>query len=241
MKKLSISVLVTARGNNTLSRKHLIDINGKKLIEYPLDIMRKVKNIDNFYISSDDEEILEIGNAYGYNKIKRSEKTARPDAQHIECIIEALDVMREKFHDEPDILVVVLGNTVYFESEWVAKSIELMKTKPEISAVVPVYLEQDHHPYRAKKIGEDGYLEPYFNLNGVSTNRQDLPNNYFLCHNFWTLNVEKSIKNDCIGQPPWSFMGDKIYPIVLKEHIDVHSSNDIDLCEKWVKQNNIKL
>ena len=131
MKKLSISVLVTARGNNTLSRKHLIDINGKKLIEYPLDIMRKVKNIDNFYISSDDEEILEIGNAYGYNKIKRSEKTARPDAQHIECIIEALDVMREKFHDEPDILVVVLGNTVYFESEWVEKSIELIKTKPE--------------------------------------------------------------------------------------------------------------
>lgn len=241
MKKLKTTVLLTARGNNTLSRKHLISVNGTKLIEYPLSILKEVKDIDSYYISSDDDEILSIAKKYEYKTIKRSKESAKPDAQHIECIIEALDNMKNNYNDIPDILIVVLGNTVYFKPEWIEESVRLIKEKEEISAVVPVYMEQDHHPYRAKKIGSDGYLENYFDLKGVSTNRQDLPKNYFLCHNFWVLNIEKSIKEADNGQPPWSFMGNKIFPLILDGHMDVHTMEDIELCEKWVEKNNIKI
>lgn len=237
MENLNVTVLITARGNNTLYRKHMVLVEGKKLIEYPLGIFKEVDSINDYYISSDDDDILSLGKEYGYNTIKRSEKAARPTAQHIECIEEALKIIKDEKNYIPDILVVGLGNTVYFKPEWIQESIKLIKDNPEISAVVPVYLEQDHHPYRAKKIGEDGYLENYFDLDGISTNRQDLPNNYFLCHNFWTLNTKKSIFSTEVGQPPWDFMGNKIYPLVLDTHIDVHTIEDVEICKRWVGEN----
>ena len=234
-KRIRVVGLVTARGKNTLANKHQILIANKPLIWYPLNAARKSPSIDKHYISSDDDSILQLGYDEGYEVIKRPDEISQPESLHGDAITHALDVISSRIGYEPDVLVVLLGNTVYFKPEWVETSIKLMMENQILSAVVPVYPQNDHHPYRAKYIDEDGYLKPYFKFSGgqVSTNRQDLPNNYFLCHNFWTLRISRSIR--CPGQQPWTFMGDTIQPIILERGVDVHEASDIGLCELWVK------
>ena len=240
-KNTKIAALVTARGKNTLRNKHLILVNKKPLIWYPVSIAKKCRSFDHYYISSDNRKILKIGEKEGYQIIKRPKKISLPTSMHIDAIVQALDIMKSKDNYTPDILVVLLGNTVYFKPEWIENSIKLLLEDENISAVVPIYRQNDHHPYRAKFIDNHGFLRPYFDFSKrkISTNRQNLRSNYFLCHNFWTLRVSKSIKGKN-GQAPWIFMGKNIRPLILEGGPDVHEAKDIGLCECWLNNNKNK-
>lgn len=236
MKNKKIAALLTARGNNSLKNKHLRKICGKRLVEYPMSIVRDCDIFDKIYISSDDKNILSLGNKYNFSLIKRPEYLSKPDSLHVDALKHALEFMKKNDGYEPDILVVILGNAISIKREWILDSVEMLR-KNNVSAVVPVHIEQNFHPFRAKRIDSEGILKPYFDFpdNVISSNRQDLPANYFLCHNFWTLDVKKSILSDS-GLPPWNFMGDSVIPIIIDRTIDVHDELDIELCRKLIKQ-----
>ncbi len=231
-----VAALITARGNNTLQNKHLREVCGKPIIQYPIEVIKEVSNVDRFYISSDDPNILKIGQQCGFIPIVRPETLARPDSQHVDTIKHALQFMKSQNNYEPDILIVVLGNAVCIQQKWITNSLQMLIENDDLSAVVPVHLEQNFHPFRAKYIDTDGILKPYFDFldKKISSNRQDLPSNYFLCHNFWTLNVNKSIFSDD-GFQPWGFMGARVAPIVIDKTIDIHDENDIRQCEQYLK------
>lgn len=238
---MKIAALLTGRGNNTLKDKNVLPVLGKPLLYYPAMAARSCELITDFYVSSDDEKILNAAAECGYKKILRPAELALPTAQHVDAIVHALKVMKED-GVEPDILVVLLANSGIVKKEWIQESIDNLISNPELSASVPVLLEQDHHPYRCKCLREDGCLGTWFDFKGrdISTNRQDLPMNFVLCHNFWTLNLKNSLYSDIAGQQPWTFMGNNIKPIVVKESFDVHDEEDLKRTEKWILQEGIK-
>ena len=238
---MKIAALLTGRGNNTLKDKNVLPVLGKPLLYYPAMAARSCELITDFYVSSDDEKILNAAAECGYKKILRPAELALPTAQHVDAIVHALKLMKED-GVEPDILVVLLANSGIVKKEWIQESIDNLISNPELSASVPVLLEQDHHPYRCKCLREDGCLGTWFDFKGrdISTNRQDLPMNFVLCHNFWTLNLKNSLYSDVAGQQPWTFMGNNIKPIVVKESFDVHDEEDLKRTEKSILQEGIK-
>lgn len=238
---MKVVALLTGRGNNTLKDKNVLPVLGKPLLYYPAMAARSCELISDFYVSSDDDKILNAAADCGYKKIVRPAELALPTAQHVDAIKHALQVMKED-GVEPDILVVLLANSGIVKKEWIQVSIENLINNPELSASVPVLLEQDHHPYRCKCLREDGCLDTWFDFKNrdISTNRQDLPMNFVLCHNFWTLNLKESLYSNVPGQQPWTFMGNNIKPIVVKESFDVHDEDDIVRTEKWLISEGIK-
>ena len=238
---LTITALLTARGNNTMKDKNIRLVAGHPLIYYPALAANNSKYINNFFVSSDDKKILDIAGNLGYIKIKRPDELAKPNSQHIDSINHALRVMSESYNITTDILVVLLGNCATIKTEWIDSCIELIKNNDGISAVVPVLQDNDHHPYRAKRKNKNGFLEPFFDFNGqnISTNRQDLDACYFLCHNFWVLNLKNSVYSINKGQAPWTFMGNNIEPYIIEQSFDVHEEDDLIRTEKWLKVNNI--
>jgi CMP-N,N'-diacetyllegionaminic acid synthase len=239
MNDFTITALLTGRGNNTLADKNVLHVLGRPILQYPALAARNSNMINRFWVSSDCDKILNAAQEVGYERIKRPEEYARPDAQHIDVIDHALGYMKEH-GDEPDLLLVLLANTVTVKPEWIRDCISKIIHDPTITACVPVHKEMDHHPYRAKKIDTNGYLEPFFDFAGkkVSTNRQDLEPSFFLCHNFWVLNLK--IIDRSKGQPPWVFMGDKIAPYEVDEAFDVHNTDDLIRSEKWLKNNQVQ-
>lgn len=229
--------LLTGRGNNSLKDKNIREVCGKPLLAYPAEEARKCGFINNFFVSSDDEKILSLGKNCGYEKIKRPDDLGRPDAKHVDVILHALEVMKED-GIEPDILIVLLANTVCVKAEWIDECVKEIIADPTISAVVPVVSDLDHHPYRAKRSGEKGFLEPFFDFGDreISSNRQEIGDCFFLCHNFWVLNVKESIYSNA-GQPPWKFMGPRVKPYEIPWSIDVHTEEDLIKSEKWVLAN----
>lgn len=230
--------LLTGRGNNTLKKKNILPVLGKPLLSYPANAAKKVIPSENLFVSSDSEEILNAASDCGYQSIVRPAEISQPDSKHIDAIFHAIEHIKAERNEVPDILVVLLANSATVKSEWIKQGIDRIIQEPKVSAVVPAYKEQDHHPFRAKKLGKNGELVPYFDFDGVevSTNRQELPDNYFLSHNFWVLNVKESIeKND--GDKPWTFLGKNVQPIIVKDCFDVHTVDDLKRTEHWVKEN----
>ncbi len=238
---MKIAALLTGRGNNTLKDKNVLPVLGKPLLYYPAMAAKTCNLITDFYVSSDDEKILKAASDCGYKKIVRPVELAAPTSQHVDAIRHALGVMKQD-GVEPDILVVLLANSGIVKTEWIEESITQLLKDEALSASVPVLLEMDNHPYRSKRLREDGCLDTWFDFRGknISTNRQDLPMNFVLCHNFWTLNLKNSLYSSTEGQQPWTFMGSNIKPIVVEESFDVHDEDDIRRTEKWLQEEGIK-
>jgi CMP-N-acetylneuraminic acid synthetase len=232
-----INALLTGRGNNTLKDKNILSVLEKPVLYYIANSAKKCCEIHDFYCSSDDEKILNIAETIGYKKIKRPSEYALANSQHIDCIIHALGIM-EHSGSKPDILVVLLANNVTIKSQWITDCILKMKNDLSITAVVPVYLDNDHHPLRAKIMNSDGTLSMYEKGKGgkVSTNRQDLTPCYYLAHNFWVINI-KNIYSQEAGQPPWEFMGNRIMAYPIDESIDIHTERDLLVAKEWIKKN----
>ena len=233
---VKIAALLTGRGNNTFKDKNVYPVLGKPLLYYPSMAARACEEIDAFYVSSDDKKILDVAAGCGYKPILRPAEYALPTSQHVDAIKHALRVMEEMDNYTPDILVVLLANSGIIKAEWIKDSIQMLLKNDCLSAVVPVLLEMDNHPFRSKRLREDGCLDTWFDFKDkdISTNRQDLPMNFVLCHNFWTLRLKNSIYAKEKGQQPWTFMGNNIKPIVVKESFDVHDEEDIRRTEQWL-------
>ncbi|EHL65842.1 CMP-N-acetylneuraminic acid synthetase [Subdoligranulum sp. AM23-21AC] len=233
---MKVTALLTGRGNNTLKDKNVLDILGRPVLYYPAVAAKNAKTISAWYVSSDDEKILNAAGSVGFLPIVRPLELALPTSQHIDCILHALERMKQN-DDVPDILVVILANNVTVKSKWIDDCVTKLIENPEASSVIPVYEDNDHHPLRAKTLSAEGTLLMYEkNVEGkISTNRQDLPLCLFPAHNFWVLRVSQI--NAPNGQPPWSFMGEHILPYQIHESIDIHEEIDLYLAKQWIIKN----
>ena len=236
MKNENVVVLLTGRGNNTLKDKNILPILGRPLLSYVAEAASRVEGVGSYFVSSDDEKILSAAASLGYIKIIRPSEYSTPTSQHVECLKHAIEIMKTKHNITPTILVVLLANCATVKTEWIEDCLRLIENNPHVTSVIPVQRNNDHHPLRAKRIDDDGYLTQFIECaSSISSNRDDLESNYFVCHNFWVLNLRNMKENLSTGQPPWCFMGDKIIPYIVEYSIDVHCEEDIYLTEDWLK------
>lgn len=234
---MKVTALLTGRGNNTLKDKNVLDVLGHPVIYYPAHAGKMAKTVDSYYCSSDDQKILNAAMEEGYTPIVRPLELASPTSQHIDSIMHAINIIKTK-EELADIIVVILANNVTIKSEWIDNCVKMMQDDMTISAVVPVYEDNDHHPLRGKRV-VNGRLEMYEqNVEGkISTNRQDLPTCYFLSHNFWVLNTKLLLASKGEGQQPWGFMGNNIAYFEIDESIDIHKEIDLYIASKWIEKN----
>ena len=232
---MKIIALLTGKGGSTLKDKNIVLINSIPLLGYPCKEAKKVKSIQKFYVSSENKKILNTANSYGFEKIVRPKKFSKKNSLHRDVLVHALNFLKKR-GVMSDIIVVLLANSATIKSRWISQSIKKLKNNPFASACVPVILNNDNHPFRAKKINRSGYLKSFIKLKkNVSSNRQDLTNNFFLAHNFWVIKSKSIYKNN--GDAPWNFLGKNVLPFYINYSADIHKEEDVLLTKVWLKRN----
>lgn len=231
---MSVVALLTGRGGSTLQNKNILPVLNKPLLYYPSSAAIESGVFDHYFISSDDQKILDAA-PKDFEHIMRPKDISQGDSQHIDCIRHSLKYIFEKYNISPKILVVLMANSATILPEYLSKAVEMLEDDKNASAVVGAYIDQDHHPHRAKKLCSDNYLRSFCNLENqhISTNRQDLSSCYFLSHNFWAMNLE-NIEDFDKGDKPWTFLGDKVKPMNVENAFDVHTLEDIKISENWL-------
>ena len=93
MKKKVIAIILARGGSKGIPRKNVLDFAGHPLVAWSVMQAKQTKEIDEVYISSDSDEILNIAKNYGALTIKRPDKYASDTAKSEEAIIHALEVL----------------------------------------------------------------------------------------------------------------------------------------------------
>ncbi len=156
---MKIAALLTGKKNSSLKNKNILKIKNKPIFAFPAIAAKKSKIIDNFFVSSDSKYILNHCHKLGYKRISRPKRLASRNSKHYDVLLHALKYMKKENY-YPDILVVLLANAPVIKTKWINECIKKIRKNKNLTAVVPVVLNNDHNPLRAKKI-VNGYIRNF--------------------------------------------------------------------------------
>ncbi|MCR4754429.1 MAG: pseudaminic acid cytidylyltransferase [Lachnospiraceae bacterium] len=215
MKTLAI---ITARGGSKrIPRKNIKDFNGKPIMAYSIEAAVGSGVFDKVMVSTEDEEIAEIGRRYGAEvPFYRSEQTAGDFATTTDVLNEVI-AEYEKRGEKFDIIACIYPTAPFITSERLRNAVEMLKNS-DADSLIPV-VRFSFPPQRAMEI-QDGLLvfrQPEY----MNSRSQDLTPHYHDVGQFYVFRTDGFKKNQRI-------MAGKILPIELPETEVQDIDNPVD-------------
>ena len=125
---MKVLAVIPARGGSKGIQKNIVDICGKPLIAWTIEVAKKCFHIDRIVVSSDSSEILTVAEKYGAEKLKRpallSEDSVRPEP----VLEHALKIFIGKGYN-PDLAVYLQPTSPLRTAEDLNKAFELFNNK----------------------------------------------------------------------------------------------------------------
>ena len=168
--KKVLAITLARGGSVSVPRKNIIDVCGQPLIQYTIDEVMKSAYVDDYYVSTDDEEIGNISSCLGVKVIKRPDEFATSASSSSSALIHAVQHLRDKGLEFYYIVEVMATNPL--------KTVEdidgCIKKLDEsgASSVVSVAQVIDFHPARIKYLENDVMKDFYPEV--PESRRQDL-------------------------------------------------------------------
>ena len=236
---MTIGALMLARSGSSFKDKNIKEIYGYPLMSFGMMAAKQTKLIDHFYLSSDSDLYLQIGEKHDYLPIKRPKNLSKKDSKSDDAVLHAVE--NTKSLEKCDIIIVQHANVVTINPEIIIKSINILNTNTNLSSVVPAHINSEYNPFRAffkKKNTEE--IKPVIKYNAsISPNRQDLPEAFFIDHSFWCIKTKNIFKNHNFS--PWNSLGNRIYPLITDGMFDIHDEADIKKSKEWLINNKSKV
>jgi len=165
--KRVLAITLARGGSQEVEKKNIADINGKPLLQYTTDEVKKSKYIDAYLVSTDDEEIIEVCKKLGVSHYRRNKENATSTATSASALIEIAKSSSNSFYYVVEVMCTNPLKTV----EDIDGCIEKID-QTEADSVVAVNRIWDNHPSRVKYI-EDDLLKDFY-LEVPESRRQDL-------------------------------------------------------------------
>lgn len=214
----TIAIIPARGGSKGIPRKNIIDFLGIPLLATTIISCQKSKQIQETYVTSDDDEILKIAQSFGAKAIKRPANLATDISSSEEALIHALDTI-----NEPNIKNVVFlqATSPLREVKDIDSALEIFKRK-ELDSLFSASPAGDtclweEHDGSLKSVNYD-----YKNRK----RRQDIKNRLIENGSFYIFKPEILLKNK-------NRLGGKIGFYLMEEwklH-EIDSYEDLELCK----------
>jgi CMP-N-acetylneuraminic acid synthetase len=124
---LRVIAIIPARGGSKrLKNKNIFPFNGKPLISYTIEACKKSSFINQIYVSSDNNEILEVAKKYGAIGLLRDPSISDDYTPKIVAIREVLKQKELVKDGSPDIVIIPQANSPEISSEIIDEGFKLM-------------------------------------------------------------------------------------------------------------------
>jgi CMP-N,N'-diacetyllegionaminic acid synthase len=175
----SVLALITARGGSKgLPGKNIRPLLGKPLIAWSIEQAKVCKYIDRIVVSTDDEEIAKVSEAYGAEvPFLRPAALATDTASSIDVSIHAIEFF-EKKNVFFDYFVMLEPTSPLRGAEDIDKALEELDGQPTAESIVGVAMAESTHPDFLLRI-KNGLIEPYQGQKFRFSRRQDLDDIYY--------------------------------------------------------------
>lgn len=230
--KLRVVAIIPARGGSKeIPNKNIIDLVGKPLIAYTIEVAKKAKYVDRVIVSTDSYKIAEIAKKYGAEvPFMRPVELASDDAPSLFVLQHCVKYLEENEDYHPDIIVELLPTAPLRTVEDIDEAIKkFIDTKAD---TVVGLVEVKQHPYWMMKVNVNGKAIPYYKNYEKYTRRQDLPKLYMIAGTICVLNRNTLMKREGL------IFGGKIVAYIMPEEkcINIDTIADLKLAELLIME-----
>lgn len=228
--KPKVLVVIPARGGSKrLPRKNIIPIAGHPMIAYSIMSVRDSAMVTDWLLSSEDDEIIEIGKRYGaFVPFKRPPELATDDIRNIDVTLHALEYMERLKNYQYDIIILLQPTSPIRSSEHIDEAITKLINSDldSLAAVKGPFQKRD--PI-LKRINEKGELVSY------RDSMENNPREPFYIYNA----ALYAVKRDYFVREK-RFTSDKQVPLVMDKYhsTDVDEISDLIIAEAYLKNIN---
>ena len=176
--KLRIFAFVFARGGSKgLINKNILPIGGVPLVGRSIKVAKEIDNIEKVFISTDSDEIANIGLSYGAKVILRPTHLSQDNSPEWEAWRHGIDAVEDEFGDF-DIFISLPATTPLRETEDVQLCLKEFVCSKKISDILITVMPSKKSPwFNMVKIKENGYTT-LLNPGGNYTSRQQVPKSF---------------------------------------------------------------
>jgi CMP-N,N'-diacetyllegionaminic acid synthase len=170
--------LVPARGGSKgIPAKNLADLGGKPLVQHTLEAALESSRLSSLVLSSDDQEILALGQRLGFPVLRRPDELAADDAPMLATALHALESTGVSLGREPDALVLLQPTSPFRTASDIDAAVAEFERTGVDTLASAVHVHQ--HPCDCVRVA-GGRLERVVPLPHEGARRQELPKYLYL-------------------------------------------------------------
>jgi CMP-N-acetylneuraminic acid synthetase len=225
--------LVPARGGSkSIPKKNIKQLGNQPLVAWPIQTAKKTSEINNTYVTTDDDNIASLGREHGASIIQRPPEYATDDSLVIEAIHHAISIITQN-KQEPD-RVVVLEPTCPFRA--VTDVNKCLKRLDQGYDSAATFVEAEVNPHRMWELNDN---EPTTFINKADPwqPRQQLPPAYQLNGGCYAFKTEVVNESSGPGLLFGKSAGIKMPP---ERSIDIDSPLDLSIAKVMIEEGKIQ-
>jgi CMP-N,N'-diacetyllegionaminic acid synthase len=231
---LKVLAIIPARGGSKgIPKKNIANLNGKPLICYTIDAAKKSKTIDRIFLSSNDDEIINVSKKNDlYSLYIRPNELSNDTALTTEAIFHAVDWLKSTESYNPDIIMILQPTSPLRTPEDIDNAVEQFIESSK-NCLVSVN-EMVEHPYECVKNIETeswGYLEEQ---DTMATRRQDYNDKFYYINGAIYITTVDFFNKErvFIKENSTSF-----YIMPPERSVDIDNYSDLEKVEYYLQKN----
>lgn len=176
---MKILGIIPARGGSKgVPRKNIKTLGSKPLLQYTSEVALESDKLDLVVLSSDDDEIIDIGKRLGLTiPCKRPQELAEDNSSSLSVIKHVLNFYLDK-NIHFDAICLLQVTSPFRSKEFLDKAIETFINNKSDSLVSVLEVPHEYNPHWTFKENEQGLLNISTGDKNIISRRQDLPKSY---------------------------------------------------------------
>ena len=222
-----LCVLQVRGGSKGVPKKNIRKVNGKPLMTWTIESAKKSNVFDSIWVSSDSDEILEVGREEDVNTMKRPEELSGDKVLSVDSLHWAVGEIEKLKGTTYDYVVELPVVCPLRNEDHIKEAVEKLITTGADS-VISVTQMTDKHPVRMKRITDDDLIEDFCSEypEGDAGRRQDLEPCYIRNGGIYSMKrdtlMNKKTRHGKVSRP---------YVMEDKYSINIDSEMDLKIAE----------
>ena len=246
---MNVALIIGRKDSEGFPKKNLLNVLGRPLASYAMIAAKESKYIDRAFISTDCEELRELGNSFGIEYIERPACLASKEALGEDAYKHGYDYIKNNLNqtgDKIETLSLLMCNAATITANLLDKGIEKLRNNLNADSAVTVSIYNMWSPVRARKLNDDGYLNPFVPFENYDINPENLTCDRDSQGDVYYADMGVSvIRPRCMenidgGLLPQKWMGKNILPIENWGGLDLDYPWQVGMVEFWLREHGFK-
>lgn len=226
MTKKVLAAILARGGSKGILRKNLVSLAGKPLIAWSIEAAFKSRFVDDVFVSSDCQDILNTAALYGAGQVVRPKELASDEASSVDALIHLITKLKNTGKDY-DYVVLLQPTSPLRTGKDIDEAFETMM-RCSATALISV-TTPEVSPLKAFIVNNKGHLQGIVNNSYPFTARQKLPATFYANGAIYIIESNYILKNHSLLAEQTAYI-----EMDISKSIDIDTIKDLKEAERYL-------